>query len=530
MSTWTMAVGADPDMFPDWCAEFTPMVERLEALGVEMAEHPAPEQIHEAFRILHTIKGNSLAVGLDAIGTLAHHLEDVLRLWRDENRPITPPLCDLLQAVNDRLQAMARSGATSVEPDIEAAIAAVLKGEAPTPTVAAPATVVQPGSGSASAPAVEPEETLRVAVDIAAVQELFNRAEDLRVRLAGQSNSSLARASEVLSREILMLLRRPVDKLLPRLQRLVRDTAKALGKTVEFAIVGAELAADAAVVDGLSQVLPHLLKNSLDHGLHSAEELRALGRPEVGQLSLSFRYEGASFIVSIKDDGRGIHADKVLTSAIKKGIVTAADGELLTRYERICLVFAPGFSTAEQVTAVSGRGVGMDVVATVVKQQLRGRIEVETEVNVGTCFDLIFPVAYQCNEYLLARLGSSIIGLPVGRLVSILTDDATACTGGVLMIGDDVVPVIGWAELDPRFGQEVPRPALIIDASGMKVALVVDEIVRFTSSLVQSLPPHLCDGVYQFVSGIGTDANSVAFWALDDNYIAREWNALMVPA
>lgn len=233
-------------------------------------------------------------------------------------------------------------------------------------------------------------------------------------------SETLQRASRFtaeLQRATLSTRMQPVGRLFQRFPRLVRDLSADLNKRVELQISGAETEVDRVVVDSLYDPMVHMMRNALDHGIESDAQRMAAGKPAVATIQLSAWQEGGSVIIEVVDDGAGIDADAIRLKAIQRGLIRPHEAE--SREEALQLVFLPGFSTKDTASAVSGRGVGMDVVRTMVEKH-RGSIQIRSEVGRGTCFSIRLPIEMSIVPTMLIRAGGLLIGVPMSAVERVL--------------------------------------------------------------------------------------------------------------
>ena len=290
-------------------------------------------------------------------------------------------------------------------------------------------------------------------------------------------------ASQIVSNlqnEIMTSRMVPVWQVFERFPRVVRDTARALGKEVEFKIEGKEIELDRSMLDEMGEPVLHLLRNSLDHGI----ELPALrvkeGKPRVATIILTAERDRATVLIRVTDDGRGIDQARVLPRAKELGIVES-DTTKLSEQELVAIISRPGFSTAEKVTDISGRGVGFDIVASKVRS-LGGSLEVHTDAGLGTSVSMRLPLTLAISRALLARVDKEIYAIPLTHVVETfaLSEPMLLEVKGkeVVAIRDDVFPAIRLRErvgLPPadRFGGQV----VLVELAERRAALIVDEFV-----------------------------------------------------
>jgi two-component system chemotaxis sensor kinase CheA len=277
-----------------------------------------------------------------------------------------------------------------------------------------------------------------------------------------------------------------------RMNRLVRDTSRTLGKEITFEMSGSETELDRRMVDELSDPLVHLLRNAADHGIESAEERIAAGKPEVGSMTLAAYHEGNQVIIEVIDDGPGIDTDRVAAKAVENGIVTPDDVAALTHAQKLDLVFAPGLSTRTEASTISGRGVGMDVVRSSVTR-LGGSVTVESNAREGSRFRLRLPMSLAVLEALLVTVGDEIWAVPLAHIdetIVIGKDDLRWIQGDpVITLRGATLPVVpGARQLAGGSAITTPTPAIVYQYKGRRCALTVDHLLTQTEVVVKPLP------------------------------------------
>jgi len=291
------------------------------------------------------------------------------------------------------------------------------------------------------------------------------------------SAALLARTTNEIQESIMKVRMVPIGQVFDRFPRLVRDVAKARGKEVQLVISGAETDLDKTIVDEVGEPLMHLLRNNVDHGIEPPDEREKLGKPRVGTISLNAYHEGNQIIIEVSDDGGGINLDKVRARGVKQGLISADDR--LSDREIIELIFTPGFSTAEVVSDVSGRGVGMDVVKRNISR-LKGVFDVDTAAGQGTRFTIKLPLTLAIIQALLVRVGDELYAIPLDSVIESqrveMADVRTVHGNEVITLRGQVVPLVRIAEF---FELGCPRDPdkvmiVIVGLQGRQVGLVVD--------------------------------------------------------
>jgi len=292
-----------------------------------------------------------------------------------------------------------------------------------------------------------------------------------------ESSALLARTSNEIQESIMKVRMVPIGQVFDRFPRTVRDLAKARGKEIQLDISGADTDLDKTIVDEVGEPLMHLIRNCVDHGIEAPDLREARGKPRHGTVSLNAYHEGNQIIIEIADDGGGIDLARVREKAIRMGVIAEADR--LSDRETMELIFTPGFSTADNVTDVSGRGVGMDVVKKNILH-LKGVFDVDTVPGEGTTFTMKLPLTLAIIQALLVRVARELYAIPLDAVIESQRIDAsdvrTVHGGEVITLRGQVVPLVRIAEF---FRLDAPRDAeklmiVIVGVQGRQVGLVVD--------------------------------------------------------
>lgn len=284
----------------------------------------------------------------------------------------------------------------------------------------------------------------------------------------------------------------PIGGTFSRFQRMVRDLARDQKKEVELLLQGTEAELDKKVIEQMVDPLKHLLRNSVDHGLESSEERVAKGKPAHGTIVLSAYHQEGHFVIEISDDGRGINQERVLAKAIERGLVAPED--TLTKNEIERLIFLPGFSTAEKVSDLSGRGVGLDVVATNI-QNMRGSVEVRSQKDKGTTFLVRLPLTLAIIDGMIVRVGEEKFIIPltsISEFVKIEKKDLrrVESKGLIVHLRNEYIPfaaLYGLLDLQPEFRVATEGIIIVVKDGRKKLALLVDEIVGQEQVVIKSL-------------------------------------------
>ncbi len=546
------SLASDPELIGDFIMESREHLTAIELQLLTLDQEPGnAEAINAIFRGFHTIKGMAGFLDLNAVRDLAHEVETVLDLARNAKLAITSTIIDRILESKDYLnvwmtdlEAMLRTGQTPTAPDPAAlldSIRALATGE-PTGVVeqetpqARPALLPAtrglaelarevggappPESPAEPGPAENAEVVLRtgearpagarsIKVETAKLDYLVDMvgemvisqslvrhdpdlATGLKPRLA-RNLSQLARITDDIQRTAMSMRMIPVGQLFQKTSRLVRDLSRKAGKQVELELAGEETELDRNIVEELADPLMHMVRNSVDHGIEKPEERVAAGKPAQAHVTLKAGHQAGHIVIQISDDGRGLQRDKILGKAREKKLIDpgAADPP---DSEIFALIFHPGFSTAERITDVSGRGVGMDVVRKQV-QKLRGRIEVLSKPGEGTTFLLKLPLTLAIIDGLVVGVGDQRYIVPIFAVREMLkpAEEAISTIHGrqeMAMVRGTLIPVI---RLHQRFHvqptHDKPWESLLIVAeSGTKLfCLMVDELIGKQEVVIKSL-------------------------------------------
>ena len=309
----------------------------------------------------------------------------------------------------------------------------------------------------------------------------------------GRTASHIGRVSTDLQEEIMRARMLPVENLFKKFPRMVRDLAQAVNKEIEFVIRGEETELDRSVIEEIGDPVMHLLRNSVDHGVEDAAARRAAGKPEKGLVTLEASHEENSIVITVRDDGRGIDPERIRRKAVEKGLLGEEAARRADERELLDLIFAPGFSTAEQVTEVSGRGVGMDVVHKNL-EKLNGSIEIKTAPGKGTEFRIKLPLTLAIIRALLVDMLGEIYAIP---LVSVLeaihitpADIKTIQTREVIIVRGRVLPLVRLERVFLGLERETPPEGyavVLISLRAREFGLAVDRLVGEQEVVIKSL-------------------------------------------
>ena len=316
----------------------------------------------------------------------------------------------------------------------------------------------------------------------------------------------------------------PIGRLFQKYPRIARDLARQLGKDVELALVGEETEVDKTMIEDLADPLVHLVRNAVDHGVESPEERLAAGKPSKSIVRLEARQEGDHIVLIIADDGRGMNPERIRAKAVEKGLIREEEANTLDDRQSLNLIFLPGFSTMTQASAVSGRGVGMDVVKTNI-QKLSGSVEIRSEPGKGSVFIISLPLTLAILPVLLVLLGDQPFALPLSMVREILPIEKEKMqeVGGkeTLVVRGEVLPVVALSRLLGWPQVRTPEYGVLMQTSERSFILSVDSFAGRDDAVIKSLDDFRPRGV----AGVTTLSNGQIVLILDMKELLADLNA-----
>jgi two-component system chemotaxis sensor kinase CheA len=488
----------------------------MERALLTLETHPGDvEPLNEVFRYAHTIKGGAAMVDYPTVGDLAHRFEDALSLMREGHVAVTPARVTLMLQVVDALRstlaAQAAGHATRLRAAEIALVARLIPVDLRQAETAGADHEIELSTPLTGRPGTT-KRTLRVGMDkLDAMLTLSGEIAVAKGRLmlglgSGSASEAAATAAEELTRLLGSLHERVMEMRLVSVgplflqhQRTVRDIAASQSKLVRLVLSGEEVAVDATIVEQLRDPLTHIVRNALDHGIEHAGTRRDAGKDPCGTVELHARHERGAVIVEVRDDGRGMSKDSILAKARERGLI--GENEQLTDAQVFALVMAPGLSTAAQVTELSGRGVGMDVVRRSI-EALRGAIEIESTEGRGTVVRLRLPLTVAIIDGFAVSVADERYVIPVGVVTECLTANETVpgATSGVLSMRGRALPYVRLGHLlgIRREGVDGLRESVVIvEVDGRQVGLVVDQLLGETQAVITPLA-----GMFNGVPGV----------------------------
>jgi len=545
---------ADGELLREFISESQEHLLNIENGVLTLEENPEDrETLNTIFRAFHTFKGSAGFLNLVPINKCAHELENLLDLARQEKLAVTTPIINIILEGGDvlkqfviemqaRMEGKKKSGPFVVPTsDLIARVRQLARGEAvsapaakaaPTAPIApaassAPSSPAPADSGSAPAPAAaaapaparapvvetpsgdhDSGKAAFIKVDTSKLDGLFDLVGEMVIAQSlvsqdpelRQVNSprltrnlaQLGRITGELQKTTMSMRMVPIRGTFQKMTRAVRDLSGKVGKQVNLALSGEETELDRTIVEEIGDPLLHMVRNSVDHGIESTEKRVAAGKSPIGTVSLRAFHEGGNIVIELSDDGGGLNKERILQKARENGIIGATDTP--TDSEIFQLIFAPGFSTAEKVTDISGRGVGMDVVRRNI-QKLRGKIEIRSETGKGSTFTIFLPLTLAIIEGLVVRVGNQRYIIPtlsvreslrpLPEMISTLHQ-----THEMVNVRGSLHPLIRLHEVfnvPNAITDTTEAIVVMIEAGHYQAALLVDDLVGKQEVVIKSL-------------------------------------------
>ncbi len=325
-----------------------------------------------------------------------------------------------------------------------------------------------------------------------------------------------ARVLADLQKSVMKVRMVPVEQLFRRFGRIVRDVAKACGREVRLELAGQNTDLDKSILDTLAEPIAHLVRNAISHGIESPEERAVAGKERFGTVRLNAYHQGNNVVIEVSDDGRGIDREKVIKKAIERGIIQAGEAKNLTEGEALNLIFHSGLSTAEEVTSVAGRGVGMDVVKTVL-DRLKGSVAIETEVGQGSTFYLKVPLTLAIIKALMFRSAEKLYAVPLTSVVEIVRATEAEIhrvdQHEVLRLRNEVLTLVRLNRLSGQSEKKSKIFVVVVAVGDRKFGLLVDKLVGEEELVIKALDHHLVST--ELVSGASILGDGTVVLILD---------------
>lgn len=487
----------------------------------------APAAIEGGMRIsLNGLKASEIPLMLEELGNLGEvkdphqteHSLDVTLLTSASEDDISAVLCFVLEPEQISFSTPTQSEPAAVEASLPEALAVPEPAPAPVASAVPPAT--KPAAAAAEAPKARAKasESTSIRVAVEKVDQLINLVGELVITqsmLAQRSGtldpvnhgdllnsmSQLERNARDLQESVMSIRMMPMEYVFSRYPRLVRDLAGKLNKQVELTLQGSSTELDKSLIERIIDPLTHLVRNSLDHGIEEPATRIAAGKSAVGNLVLSAEHQGGNICIEVIDDGAGLNREKILAKAASQGLAVS---DSMSDEEVGMLIFAPGFSTAEQVTDVSGRGVGMDVVKRNI-QEMGGHVEIRSQAGKGTTIRILLPLTLAILDGMSVKVNDEVFILPLNAVMESLqpqAEDLHPLAGGerVLQVRGEYLPLVELYRVFEVEGAKTDATqgiVVILQSAGRRYALLVDQLIGQHQVVVKNLESN-----YRKVPGI----------------------------
>jgi len=305
-----------------------------------------------------------------------------------------------------------------------------------------------------------------------------------------------SRVLNELQKSVMKIRMVPVEQLFRRFPRIVRDVARLRNRDIGLEIAGQNTDLDKGILDALADPMAHLVRNAADHGIESAADREAAGKPSRGTICLNAYHDGDQVVIEVSDDGRGLDREKIVRRAAERGIISDEAASQLNETEALQLIFAPGLSTADEVTEISGRGVGLDVVKSAL-ENLKGSVELESLPGKGTTFRLLVPLTLASIQALLFRVHGRLYAVPLASVAEItrITEDEIHRVDDheVFQLRKQVLTLVRLDQLEPKaVGERAKRLfVIVIGTGGRRFGLAVDSLMGEEELVIKALEDHL---------------------------------------
>lgn len=518
-------IAADGDILHEFSNEAREHLDNIEQGILVLEDQPEDAAtLSSIFRAFHTFKGASGFLRLMPVNRLSHELENLLDLARSGKLLLTPPVIDLILEGRDilknftdelQLQLSGEKPPVPIHVPVDGLVSRV-RVVIENPSAAPPAKDA-PASPAGAAVSEKPAAAAREpGKTVSTMMKVDTRKFDSLVELVGElviAQSQVSQHPDILGlrsrqiarnlsqlsqialelQKIAMSLRMVAIKgTFQKMTRLVRDLNAGTGKDVELLISGEDTEMDRTMVEELADPLMHMIRNSVDHGIESPEKRAAAGKPERGTVRLSAFHQGGSIVIEIADDGAGLNTQRIFDKAVERGIIAA--GAALEEREIHDLIFAPGFSTAEKITGISGRGVGMDVVKQNIGK-MRGKIEIDSVPGQGTTFRIFLPLTLAIIDGLIARVGEERYIFPTLSVCESFRPTPDMITrvqgkGEVVKVRDRLRPILrlySHFNVEPRTKDPCEGLLIVVESANQQRCIMVDELIGKQEVVIKSL-------------------------------------------
>ncbi|MCB9061963.1 MAG: chemotaxis protein CheW [Halobacteriovoraceae bacterium] len=516
------------EMISSFVEESTPMLEEIESLILVLEDEPGDiSALNTYFRLLHTIKGTAACVGLTKVSDYTHKYEDLVNDLKNGIRAVNDTVIDVLLRGLDTLKNMYSSYQEFGKIDIDVAEAVKIfnlehfekenvtkvKNDVETEKKVKVAKNEEGAKQDKVSVGINTlDRSMELSGELTVLRNtLFKSTESLEQKFFGDRDvegvrenlEDLSKVMSLLQGQITEMRKVSVEVIYRPMKRIVRDASKSLGKDIELILKGDDLRVDTIIAKILNNTLVHLVRNGVDHGVENAQERKAAGKPEQGTVILNSYQDGENIFVEIKDDGKGLDPEKLRNKAIQKGLYTEEQVSKMSDYKIFTMIFESGFSTAEKVTDISGRGVGMDMVRSSV-EEIGGKILIDSKLGEGTKFLMILPVprSVLIINSLMITSKNKRFALPLDEVAEVIslasTDEKDYHSkihkiegGKVLKHHNELIPILSLSNVLMKVEDEVIEKIVIVKGEGFKFGLIVDEIYDIEEIVVKKFSDQL---------------------------------------
>ena len=519
------------EMVQRFCEEALEQLEEAESILLKLEEkEEQPEYFEQVFRSFHSFKGNAGFFGYSDMEQVSHRAETYLGMVRDQRRKVEPQMITSLLVVVDCL----REGVRRLKETGDAALpekarivsmleeltqaGATEDERKPSPTIekaeSSPAPEKNPPSGGDEGSKGAGQQVIRVDVDkldilVDLVGELVVAEamvaqnpdlQDIQVEKMQRFEKAIMHLGKITRdlQDVAMSMRMiPLSGTFRKMYRLVRDVAMKTNRKVNLEIIGEETEVDKTIIEQISDPLVHIIRNAVDHGLEETAQRLALGKPEAGNVLIEAKHSTGEVWIIVKDDGKGLDREKILNKARQRGLVQG-DGSEMKDEDVWRLIFEPGLSTAESITSISGRGVGMDVVKRNI-EKIRGRVDIRSETGQGTMVAIRIPLTMAIIDGMLVRVGRSRYIIPINSIrESFQTgmNQITVTPAGleVVDVRGELLPVVRLHEfyrIESQFTKLSEGILIIVENESRKSCLFVDELIGQQQVVIKGMPEYM---------------------------------------
>jgi two-component system chemotaxis sensor kinase CheA len=485
--------------------------------------------LNNIFREMHTLKGTSSFLGFSQIAELAHTSEDLLNKLRKGDCAATSEIIDLLIDVHKTagllLQRIESRNLQPIEMKsiLEKLRRGIQQASVPIQVQAATPSIIEPIMQAAELAGGQPQHIVdtTIRVDVGRLDDLMNLVGELvlaRNRLSQAANSltekyerldmskqiaDVSSQIDFVTTELQMAVMKtrmvPIEKVFSGLPLVAREVMRTTGKEVDLQIYGKETELDKSIIEELKDPLIHMIRNAVDHGIESPEERKSKGKPAQGIVVVNAERDGNYILITMEDDGQGIDIEKTKRKAIEKGLISEIEATEMSKSDALNLIFIPGFSMKQEITNVSGRGVGMDVVKTNIAK-LKGIVEIDSNLGVGTIITLKLPLTLAIIQGLLLKVVDEIFAVPLSavlEIVRITPEEIYSIQGReVIRVRDTILPLARMSDIIGK--KQTVQPSLVayvvvVGWAEKRIGLLVDSLQGQKEVVIKTLGNYLGD-------------------------------------